>query len=95
MLVYFHYDISGNKKRNRISKILIENGLYRIQLSVFFGKINKSQFDSIICEVEEIIEPTDKFYALPIEKTSLKKGKFLGQAFDMKFVTDEVKSYFF
>lgn len=94
MLVYFHYDISSNKKRKRISDLLIENGLYRVQLSVFFGNINQNQFDSIICEAEEIIEVTDKFYALPISKDSLKKGKFLGDAFDMKFVTDEVKSYF-
>lgn len=94
MLVYFHYDISKNKSRKNISDILLEYGLYRIQLSVFFGKINKNEFDEIILRVEEFIGENDKFYALPIDKSSLKEGKFLGRAFDMDLVTGEAKSYF-
>lgn len=94
MLVYFHYDISKNKSRKLISDMLLEYGLYRVQLSVFFGKINKNQFDELILRAEELIEQNDKFYALPIDKTSLKEGKFLGRAFDMDLVTSEAKSYF-
>lgn len=94
MLVYVHYDISKNKTRKQISDILLQYGMYRVQLSVFFGEINKNEFDEIILRVDEMIESTDKFYALPIERKALREGKFLGKAFDMALITGEVKAYF-
>lgn len=49
------YDISSDRDRRKMAKYLIENGLQRIQFSVFVGFFN--------CEKKEfIIEGSRKFF---------------------------------
>lgn len=96
MLVWAIYDISSNKIRNRVIKFCKNIGLYRVQKSVFLGDVNFNDIDELKVQSEEIINPdTDSVYIFPMCEADFKKAILLGQAFDEKPVTGEVKEIFF
>jgi len=95
MLVWIIYDITDNKTRSRIAKTCKDKGLYRVQKSAFLGTLNKNQIDELKIMYEDIINPdVDSVYIFPMCEDDFKKVKLLGQAFDKKLVTDEVKALF-
>lgn len=70
-------------------------GLYRVQKSVFLGTMENSDIDSLTLQCRENMdEETDSVYIFPLCEQDFKKVKLLGQAFDKKLVTDEVKALF-
>jgi len=96
MLVWAIYDISDNKKRNKIVKMCKNAGLYRVQKSVFLGDIDKNSIDELSLQSQEIIdEETDSVYIFPMCKDDFEKVILLGKAFDKKFVSNEVLEKFF
>jgi CRISPR-associated protein Cas2 len=96
MLVWAIYDISCNKKRNKIAKMCKGYGLYRVQKSVFLGTLNRNEIDELSLQSQEIIdEEVDSVYIFPMCDDDFKKVKLLGQAFDKKLVKDEVIAKFF
>ena len=95
MIVWTIYDIQDNKVRNKVSKICKQNGLYRVQKSVFLGTIDASEMKAMSLQIEELIDKEqDKVYIFPMSKKELKQTVLLGQAFDKKLITDEVKALF-
>ena len=95
MLVWFIYDISETKTRNRIVKMAQENGLYRVQKSVFLGNIDKGLLNEIVLKSKkEINKKTDSVYIFPMCEKDFKKSILLGQVFDKKFVIDDVDVLF-
>jgi len=95
LLVWCIYDISQNKIRNRIVKIAMEHGLYRVQKSVFLGNINKNDLDSLVLQSDEIIDKkTDSVYIFPMCEADFKKAILQGQAFNEDLVTDKIKALF-
>jgi CRISPR-associated protein Cas2 len=96
MLVWAIYDITCNKKRNKIAKMCKGYGLYRVQKSVFLGTLNRNEIDELSLQSQEIIdEEVDSVYIFPMCDDDFKKVKLLGQAFDKKLVKDEVIAKFF
>ena len=90
MLTWFIYGITDNKIRNNIIKIAQEYGLYRVQKSVFFGKVNKNKLDEIILESKKIINfEEDSVYIFPMCEKDFKMAILLGQSFDKELVTDK------
>ena len=95
-MVWVIYDIVEDKKRNKVAKICLNKGLYRVQKSVFLGTLNANQRDSLSLECEAMIDQeVDSVYIFPMDDASFKKVKLLGQAFDRKLVKDEVLALFF
>ena len=94
-LVWIIYDIKEDKKRTKIAKACKNKGLYRVQKSAFLGTLNRNQIDELKIMCEDIINPDeDSVYIFPMCEDDFKKVKLLGQAFDKKLVTDEVKALF-
>lgn len=90
------YDIENDKARRKIAKTCKLAGLYRVQYSVFLGTLNANEKDSLQLEIEDLInEEVDKVYIFPMNKTELQQTALLGQAFDKKLVTDEIRELFF
>lgn len=56
MKVIIAYDIIENGVRNRIIEVLLEEGMTRIQKSVFFGEINEKKIKKLVKRVEGIID---------------------------------------
>ena len=96
MLVWVIYDIAENSIRKKVSDRCKNYGLYRVQKSVFLGKLNANQRDSLAVECEDIIDlDVDSVYVFPMDDESFKKVKLIGQAFDKELVSDEVLTTFF
>lgn len=96
MIVWVMYDIVNDKVRNKVAKACKQAGLYRVQYSVFLGKLTVNEKDSLSLYIEGLIdELQDSVYLFPMSKDELQQTNLLGQAFDKKFVTDEVHSLFF
>lgn len=94
-LVWIIYDITDNKTRTKIAKACKNKGLYRVQKSAFLGTLNKNQLDELKIMCEDIINPDDdSVYIFPMCEDDFKKVKLLGQAFDKKLVTNEVRALF-
>lgn len=95
MIVWVMYDIKKDKPRTKVAKACQRAGLYRVQYSVFLGSLDKNDKDSLQLEIEDLIdEEVDSVYIFPMSKDELRQTILLGQAFDKKMVTDEVKQLF-
>jgi len=95
MIAWVMYDIENDKARTKVAKLCKQAGLYRVQYSVFLGTIDQNQKDALQLQIEELIEEEkDSVYIFPMSKNELQDTILLGQAFDKKLVTDEVKALF-
>lgn len=95
MICWVMYDIRSDKARTKIAKACERSGLYRVQYSVFLGTIEANEKDSLQLEIEDLMnEKHDSVYIFPMSKDELKASALLGQAFDKKMITDEVRSLF-
>ncbi|HEC98588.1 MAG TPA: CRISPR-associated endonuclease Cas2 [Nitrospirae bacterium] len=95
MLVWIIYDISADKARSRVAKACKNKGLYRVQKSAFLGTLNRNQIDELRIICEDLIDAdVDSVYIFPMCEDDFKKVKLLGQAFDKKLVSDEIKELF-
>ena len=96
MIVWVLYDIKNDKARTKVAKVCKQAGLYRVQYSVFLGTLETNEKDSLELQIEELIdESCDSVYIFPMSKNELQQTSLMGQAFDKKLVTDQVKALFF
>lgn len=96
MITWVMYDIENDRARTRVAKYCKQAGLYRVQYSVFLGSINSNEKDTLGLQIEaEINEDKDKVYIFPMSRDELQSAILLGQAFDQKLVTDQVRALFF
>ncbi len=95
MIYWVMYDIKDDRARNRVAKACEKIGLLRVQYSVFLGTLEKTQLDTLQIQIEEYINPeNDSVYIFPMSKDELRQTVLMGQAFDKKMITDEVKQLF-
>jgi CRISPR-associated protein Cas2 len=95
MICWVMYDIKDDWARTKIAKTCEQAGLYRVQYSVFLGTIESNEKDTLQVQIEDLMdEDVDSVYMFPMSKDELKATVLLGQAFDKKRITDEVKSLF-
>jgi len=95
MIVWVIYDIKKDKPRNKIAKLCLQAGLYRVQKSVFLGTLEDNDKDTLELQLDEWLDPeTDSIYIFPMSKNELRQTVLMGQAFDKKLVTDQVKALF-
>lgn len=96
MICWVLYDIQKDKPRGKVAKMCKQSGLYRVQKSVFLGSLEDNEKDTLQLMVSDLIdEETDSVYIFPMSKNELRHTVLLGQAFDKKLVTDDVKALFF
>ncbi|MBK8043739.1 MAG: CRISPR-associated endonuclease Cas2 [Haliscomenobacter sp.] len=95
MICWVIYDIENDKARNQVAKCCKQAGLYRVQLSVFLGELEPTRKDALHLQLEALINPDrDKVYLFPMSKQELQQTVLLGQAFDRKLVTGQVRALF-
>jgi CRISPR-associated protein Cas2 len=95
MICWVMYDIKSDRARTKIAKACQQSGLYRVQYSVFLGTIEDNEKDTLQVQIEDLMnEDEDSVYIFPMSKDELKATILLGQAFNKKMITDEVKAMF-
>ncbi len=96
MITWVLYDIQDDKSRNKVSRVCKKAGLHRVQYSCFLGMLDKEQLDILELEIyPEINHEIDKVYIFPMNRQEMQMTILLGQAFDKKMITDELKALFF
>jgi CRISPR-associated protein Cas2 len=73
MLYLVTYDIQDNKLRTKIAKVLVKNGLERIQYSVFMGDLTDTVKNFILDKVKILIGGATEYSVLfiPLHKDML------------------------
>jgi CRISPR-associated protein Cas2 len=93
MVHWVIYDITSDKKRNKIINLCQKMGMYRVQYSVFAGDVNSAQVSGFITEAKDLIDKkTDSVYILPMCKKDYAESIFLGLGFDKKLVANQKKT---
>lgn len=96
MITWVLYDIKNDRNRTRAAKACMQSGLYRVQLSCFLGSLTPNQKDTLRLRLEELINTDiDKVYMFSMSRADLQQSDLLGQAFDPKLMTDEIRALFF
>lgn len=96
MITWVIYDISNSKIRNKVIRVCKDAGLYRVQKSVFLGDIEDNRFDEIQHIFRDLIDlDNDSVYVFTMSSKELKMAGLIGQAFDKKFVSNEIIAKFF
>ena len=96
LILWVMYDISDDKVRSSISKICLDEGMYRVQKSISLGELDNNIVDELKLRFEDMIdENVDSVYLLPTSKDELNSAGLLGQAFDKELVSDELITKFF
>ncbi|MCZ2459983.1 MAG: CRISPR-associated endonuclease Cas2 [Chitinophagales bacterium] len=88
------YDISDNKKRAKIAKLLERSGYERIQYSVFTGLMAPHRNKELWKRLQKFTDtgeyPEDKLISFAISKTSFRNMKIIGSfAADLKYLLGE------
>ena len=95
MICWVIYDIQNDRARTKVAKCCLQAGLYRVQLSVFLGEIDYNRKDELQLQIEDLINPAqDKAYIFPMSRQELRQTVLMGQAFDKRLVSDQVKALF-
>jgi len=95
MLTWVLYDIVKDKPRAQVAKACLCAGILRVQYSVFLGELNPNALDELGLKIKSFIdEETDRIYIFPMCKEDFSKVRLLGQAFDKKLVSDEIRELF-
>lgn len=95
MLVWVLYDIVKDRPRNKVAKICLRAGIQRVQYSVFLGELNPNEIDELGLKIKELMNPnTDKVYIFPMCREDFSKVRLMGQAFDRKLITNEIRELF-
>lgn len=95
MLVWVIYDISEDKPRKKLADKSIEQGLERVQKSVFLGNIDQNLVDELVVYAEEKIDlDNDSVYVFPMCQKDFKKIELIGEAFDKAMVNNKINSLF-
>lgn len=95
MICWVMYDIENDRMRAAVARHCKQVGLYRVQYSVFLGEITSNDKDVLQLKLEECIDnERDKVYIFPMSRDELRQTILLGQAFDKKLISGEVKALF-
>lgn len=95
MLVWVMYDVGDPKRLNRMAKMCLRAGVYRVQKSVYLGKLTPNQIDALRLELEATMnKKEDSVYLFPMAADSFDKGNILGLAFDRAMVSDQIRELF-
>jgi len=95
MICWVLYDIENDRARTKIAKICLQSGLNRVQYSCFVGDIEENERDTLQIRIlEHMDEDKDSVYIFTMNKKDFHQTVLLGQAFDKKYVSGDLKSMF-
>lgn len=79
MLMVFSYDISDDKRRRRVAKIL-EEIMVRVQESVFESRLSASMTEALVRRLETEMAPADSLRVYAIAADALPRCRQVGGA---------------
>ena len=95
MLIWILYDIKNNKKRNKVSCICRNFGMFPIQKSVFLGIIDEDLKDVFLNNLKNNFDEDDSIIILQTTKNNVKNSIVLGKKIDFELPLREKQIMFF
>ena len=93
MICWVLYDIKNDKTRGKVAKACLQTGLQRVQYSCFVVEIDENEKDTLQIRIEELYnEDEDSIYIFPMNRKDFYQTVLLGQAFDKKLVSGDLKN---
>jgi CRISPR-associated endonuclease Cas2 len=83
------YDITDNRRRERVAQTLIRRGFFRVQRSCFIGEATAAKIDSVFEEARRKMEGKDSLLILAVEGGA--KIKHCGLLVDLDLATGRRK----
>lgn len=81
MLILITYDISNDKRRNKVSETLEGYGT-RVNFSVFECILSQAKLDKLTREIQNLIDKTDSVRFYYLCQNCIKKSFFIGEKID-------------
>ena len=79
MYVFIIYDIPSQRRLKKAARFCEQNGLHRIQKSVFLGRLSPARVDAVKAEAKRLLSPDeDRFLLIPIRQDDLAASADLG-----------------
>lgn len=72
------YDISDNRRRNKLAQICKDYGLVRMQKSCFYGKLEGRGLNRFQGQLDRLLQPEDQVLLIPISRKSVLGTKIWG-----------------
>jgi CRISPR-associated protein Cas2 len=96
MIYCIAFDISSDKVRRDVTKLIKKTGLVRIQKSIFIGQSEGSRIKSLETSLKLLIEPLrDRLFIAPLDNWAYQHMSFLGFSPDKQLLTRQVPVRFF
>lgn len=93
MICWVLYDIKNDRTRGKIAKACLQSGLNRVQYSCFVGNLDENEIDELQVRIEDLYnEDEDSVYIFPMSRKDFNQTVLLGQAFDKKYVSGDLKN---
>ncbi|GJQ32041.1 MAG: hypothetical protein HBSAPP04_08800 [Ignavibacteriaceae bacterium] len=93
MICWVLYDIKNDRTRGKIAKACLQSGLNRVQYSCFVGNLDENEMDELQVRIEDLYnEDEDSVYIFPMSRKDFNQTVLLGQAFDKKYVSGDLKN---
>ena len=87
MIYLAAYDITDNKRRLKVAKVLQAAGLERLQLSVFVGPLKPVVFQGLQRKLTQHYQnPPDTIVLIPITERSLRALTVWGKPIDVDYI---------
>ena len=87
MLMVFTYDISRDKKRRRVARVL-ETAATRVQYSVFEARMSRGRAASVAQRIAAELEPGDSLRVYAIGANGERRTKVYGDAVPIEPIGD-------
>ena len=85
MLVVISYDIPNNRRRNKVSKFLLDHGGERVQRSVFECHLTAKQYAAMAARLRKMVrEDEDSFCLYRLCESCRERADYLGAAKPVK-----------
>ena len=90
------YDISDDNLRNRISELLKDYGLQRIQYSAFIGNLRRDKLNSLTVDLRRLIgEAVENVQIYPLCDVCFKGRREIGKPKRYELVEEKRKIVYF
>lgn len=77
------YDISDNRRRNKLAQLCKDFGMIRVQKSCFYGEIEKKSKHRFDAMLNSLLIPDDQVCVIPVSRDDQAKTTFLGSGVDI------------
>lgn len=92
------YDITDNKPRTKLADYLEQQGLVRLQYSVFSGEVEAHHWNRIWKHITHFFrtkcQPEDKVFSMVVDSDHFRKMDTLGPEPEIAWIMDEIHTFY-